>query len=194
VSKRRISLLGEEFDSGCYLLIIHLAEDRHLKFGCFNKGGAVFLPKGKYLYIGSAQGKKGASSLSARLMRHLTRCQGKHPHALRKLLLTEIINVGIPAKVPTGKQCRWHIDYLLELPQAEVTGVIAIRSNAHLEQQIADKLAALPETHIPARGLGASDHPGGTHLFHVQADASWWNNLNDLILEIFDPDDGLAKI
>lgn len=194
MSKKHITLLGEDFGSGSYLLIIHLAENQHLKFGRFNKGGAVFLPKGNYVYIGSARGQKGTSSLSARLMRHLTRCQGKYPQALRELLLAEFKNAGIPAKVPVRKQCRWHIDYLLEIPQAEVTGVITLRSRADLEHQIAEKLATLPETHIPARGLGASDHPGGTHLLHVQADTNWWNNLPDLIVEISNPDDGLAKI
>jgi Uri superfamily endonuclease len=194
VSKRHITFLGEEFGPGYYLLSIRLAENRHLQFGRFNQGGAVFLPKGDYLYIGSARSPKGSSSLSPRLMRHLTRCQDKHPHALRELLLAEFINARIPAKVPAEKRCRWHIDYLLEDPHAEVTGVITLSSAADLEQLIAEKLAALPETHIPAAGLGASDHPGGTHLFHVQANHDWWNNLPELILEIANTDDGLTKI
>ncbi len=77
------------------------------------------------------------------------------------------------AKVPANKRCHWHIDYLLELPEAEISGVIAIRTRDDLETQLAEDWPALPETTIPARGLGASDHPGSTHLFQLQETADW---------------------
>ena len=98
-------------------------------------------------------------------------------------MLHAVIDAGLPGKVPAKKTPRWHIDYLLDLPHVEITGVIAVRSLLADEKRLANWLAAMPETGIPARGLGASDHPGGTHLFSVQAGREWWENLPTRLLE-----------
>lgn len=190
----RIIILGETISTGCYLLRIQLLQAQKIQFGRYNQSGAHFLPKGDYIYIGSALGNKGASSLGYRLMRHLTRCSGDTPHAIRGECATQLYNAGIQAKVPRNKKCHWHIDYLLEIPQAQVIGIIILRSQADYEKQIAAAFANLPETSTPVPGLGASDHPGNTHLFHITAGADWWSRLPQFILDAAIAGDGLAKI
>ena len=191
---KHIILLGEDVCTGCYLLRIQLLQDRQIKFGRHNKGGAYFLPTGDYLYVGSAMGSRGASSLGCRLLRHLTRCKDARPHTIREIVSDQLLNAGITAKVPQKKSCHWHIDYLLENLQAEVINILALRSRTNLEKRIAKVVDALPETTIPVRGLGASDHPGGTHLFQVQAGEDWWQGLPDQLLAAVNLDDGSAKI
>ena len=189
-----IHLLGDSTPAGCYLLIIRLKAAKKLRFGRFNQGDAVFLPDGSYIYVGSARGERGSSSLGARLMRHATRCDPAHPQAIRESLQTQLLDADMHAKVPANKRCHWHIDYLLELPEAEISGVIAIRTRDDLEAQLARRLAALPETSIPARGLGASDHPGSTHLFQLQETADWQEKVSALCEVLLNPGDGMAKI
>jgi Uri superfamily endonuclease len=191
---KHIILLGEEISTGCYLLRIQMKQDREVRFGRHNKGGASFLPEGEYLYIGSALGQKGASSLGHRLMRHLTRCGDAPPHPLRERLFDQLVNAGLATKVPELKKCHWHIDYLLEIPEAEVSGILILRSRKNHEKAIARALESLPETSIPVPGLGASDHPGGTHLFALHADEVWWDRLPEFLPGIADLDDGMAKI
>jgi Uri superfamily endonuclease len=72
--------------------------------------------------------------------------------------------------------------------------VIAFRSKENHETTIAEILASRPEISLPARGLGASDHPGGTHLFFVQAETAWWNSLAKNCRGWINMDDGLPKI
>ncbi len=52
-------------DRGCYILILHLTEDRTLMIGSL---GDIFFPRGYYLYVGSAK-----RHLAKRLERHLRR-------------------------------------------------------------------------------------------------------------------------
>ena len=189
-----IHMLGDPLPCGCYLLIIRLSAAKKVIFGRFTQGDAVSLPEGTYLYVGSARGGQGSSSLSARLMRHATRCDPAHPQAIRESLQTNLLDAGLPAKVPAKKTCRWHIDYLLELPEAEISGVIAIRTREDMEQQLAWRLTALPETSLPARGLGASDHPGSTHLFQLQDTTGWQEKVCKLCEVLLNPGDGMAKI
>ena len=179
-----IQILGSGTNGGCYLLAIRLNGDQNLRFGMFNHGQEICLNAGEYLYIGSARGEQGASSLGYRLLRHATRSGDARPHAIRNRLLHAIKDAGLPAKVPAQKTCRWHIDYLLDLSQAEITGVTAARSRQADEKRLAELLAAMPETGIPAPGLGASDHPGGTHLLSVKAASKWWLNLPQLLREL----------
>ena len=52
----------EAQDRGCYLLVLHLPEDRNLAVGSL---GQVFFPQGYYIYVGSAK-----KNLARRLERH----------------------------------------------------------------------------------------------------------------------------
>jgi Uri superfamily endonuclease len=189
-----IQVLGSGTNGGCYLMEIQLNGDQNLRFGMFKQGQEICLKSGIYLYIGSALAEQGPSSLGARILRHATRSEDAPPHAIRERLHHALLDAGLPGKVPAKKTCRWHIDYLLDLPQADLCGVIALRSLLADEASLANALAEMPETIIPARGLGASDHPAGTHLFRVQASAEWWDRLPQLIQDQLQSDDGNPKI
>ena len=179
---------------GCYIISIHLGTGLKNSFGRYNHGDAVFLPAGGYLYVGSARGEKGSSSLGARLMRHATRTDPARPHAIREELLSQLQNAGITAKVPAKKQLHWHIDYLLDLPEAEINGMILLRTRQDREARLAEMLAALPQTSFPAPGLGASDHRGNTHLFYLQEQGDWPDRMTEISMGLLNPDDGMAKI
>lgn len=178
-----IQILGTGTNGGCYLLAIRLNGGQNLQFGMFNQGQEICRNSGEYLYIGSARGKQGARSLGYRLLRHATRSGDARPLAIRNRLLHAIKDAGLPTKVPAQKTCCWHIDYLLDLSQAEITGVIAVCSRQTDEKRLAELLAAMPETDIPAPDPGASDHPGDTHLLLVRAASKWWKNLPQLLLK-----------
>lgn len=174
-----ITLTGPAQPSGVYLLWIGLAEEAALSFGKFRQGERFQLPAGNYVYIGSAHGKRGASSLGYRLLRHATRTNGV-AHPIRPRLLKTLQEKGLPAKNPTQKTCHWHIDHLLDHPASSLQGVDAWMTDQHLEAALADKLAQMPETSIVVPGLGASDHAGGTHLLlfsSSSADVRWWAQL-----------------
>ncbi len=189
-----IQLVGRTGNTGCYLLLIRLRRNQEIRFGRFNNGRMVNLPKGFYLYIGSARGQRGASSLGYRLLRHTTRSGAKPPHATQKLLHVSLQDAGIPSKVPAEKRIHWHIDHLIDLMDAEIEGVLVIRGTDVDEKQLAERLTALPETSIPARGLGAGDHPGGTHLLSIDNAEEFWRMLPNWINSQSFLGDGMIKI
>jgi len=171
-----IMITGPAQPGGVYLLWIVVARAQSLAFGRFRQGEQVHLPAGGYVYVGSAHGQRGASALGYRLLRHATRTSSP-PHPIRAALLNTLQEKGLPAKLPAQKSLHWHIDYLLDLPDADIQGVAAILTDQRMEAKIANTLAQMPETSVPAAGLGASDHAGGTHLLHVPAGQAWWEGL-----------------
>jgi Uri superfamily endonuclease len=171
-----ITLIGPAQPGGVYLLWIALAKEQSLAFGRFRRGEQIHLPAGGYLYVGSAYGQRGAATIGYRLLRHATRTSSL-PHSIRPRLLNTLQEKGLPAKLPTRKSLHWHIDYLLDLPEAKLQGVIAILTNQRMEAKMATALAKQPETLVLAIGLGASDHAGGTHLLHIPAGQAWWESL-----------------
>ncbi|HKJ28055.1 MAG TPA: DUF123 domain-containing protein [Anaerolineales bacterium] len=179
-----VRILGAPLPSGVYLLGIRLNQPRAISFGRYNQGQPVAVPAGEFLYIGSASGQKGSSALAARLMRHTGRSGEKPHHTIQPILLRALQSNGLTAKIPQRKTVHWHIDYLLDEDTAEIFAVVAYRTNQHIEQALAETLAAQSETNILANGLGASDHPGGSHLLKVDAAPSWWGQLPDLLSQI----------
>lgn len=162
-----IMIFGEDTPGGVYSLRIHLFRPTRLVFGRHRDGTPIALERGDYLYIGAAQGNRGASTLANRLLRHATRGDGQPPHQIRAALQTALAEAGLNGVLPRRKTAHWHIDYLLDLPSARLTGVIAMRTNQKLEKPLAEELAARPETAPVSPGLGASDHPGHSHLFYL---------------------------
>lgn len=65
-------LAREVQDSGTYIIILHLAEDRTITVGSLGK---IFFPAGYYLYVGTA-----AKNLLARMKRHLRKRKKFHWH------------------------------------------------------------------------------------------------------------------
>ncbi|MEN8243195.1 MAG: GIY-YIG nuclease family protein [Chloroflexota bacterium] len=167
-----ITLLGTESPGGVYLLRVYLAQPTTLTFGRHRGGTPIPLPRGEYLYIGSA-----LSALTNRLLRHATRGGNQPAHQIRDALHSTLIETGLKGKLPTQKTVRWHIDYLLDLPSAEITAVLALRTDQKLEKPLAESLAALPETLPVSPGLGASDHPGQTHLLQVKKGNHCWERI-----------------
>lgn len=153
-----------------------------LQFGRFNQGRPISIPAGMLVYIGSAMGQKGSSSLARRLLRHATRT-GKRPyHPIRDHMLTTFPSVGLadtPLKPPTGKKIHWHVDYLLDGETAVLHHITILRSRTRLETPLAHLLMADPATFIIQPGLGASDASGETHLLGVTAVTNWWQTLTE---------------
>lgn len=178
-----IYLWGDQGVQGVYLLEIALSQSLSLAFGRFQQGRLFTLPAGTYLYVGSALGQSGATTLAGRLLRHATRTRAQPPHAIRSALQLALQQGGIAAKLPQQKRCHWHVDYLLDQPAAQLTQVYALRTGQALEATIARHLQADPAPQLVAAGLGASDHPNATHLFQLALPAAtqavWRQTLVD---------------
>ena len=172
-----IITIGTAAPGGIYLLHIHMATDLQVRFGRFNGGKPVMLTAGEYGYLGSALARGQTQRLGQRVVRHATRTAGQPAHAIRPALLAHLEMWGLEAKRLLPKQAKktfWHIDYLLDCPEAEIVAVYLIPTAEAIESVLAGFLEAQPETKIIARGLGASDDTGHTHLLRVDAAEDWW--------------------
>lgn len=182
-----IVIIGDDSQAGTYVLRIHLKENTTLKFGRFKKGKLISLPIGDYVYTGSALSEKGATSLARRLIRHATRSNHKPPHTIRKKMINRFIECGLGSGnlLPRqGKTLHWNVDFLLDLPSAELVNIFAIRSPERLENRLAKRLEQDPHTEIIERGLGANDTPGNTHLLRIRGDRMWWASLTDKVKRV----------
>ena len=179
-----IIIIGDESYAGTYILRIRLKKGAALRFGRFKKGKLISLPAGEYAYVGSALAEKGATTLARRLVRHATRSGDQHPHPIRETMLRRFAEWGLgdgnllPRR---GKTLHWNVDFLLDLPSAELVGISAIRSRKRLEDRLAKQLEEDPHTGVIERGLGANDVPGNTHLLYVSATEAWWASLPTLL-------------
>ena len=174
-----IQILGEKYQSGVYLLRLHIHQPLTVACGRFKRGQPLFFPPGDYVYVGSALGARGAT-LANRLARHATRTADRPPHALRTALLEHCTAGGLGGKhsgAPPPKKLFWHIDYVLNELTVELCGITALRTATCLEARLAQWLNADLDTFVVEKGLGASDHRGATHLLGVQADEAWWTGL-----------------
>ena len=164
---------------GTYILRIRLRRPLALGFGRFQGGRALPLAAGVYAYVGSALGRPGVPSLARRLLRHATRTDGSAQRVRARLgwALKAAGLADASVRPPLDKTRRWHIDYLLDHPAAALVGVIAIPGEIGCETALAGVLADDPMVRAPARGLGASDDPGHTHLLAVPEAAAWWAGL-----------------
>ena len=179
-----IVIIGDESYAGTYILRIRLKEDTALRFGRFKKGKLISTPAGEYAYIGSALAEKGATTLARRLVRHATRSGDQRPHRIREAMLCRFAECGLGDEnlLPRrGKTLHWNVDFLLDLPSAELVGISAIRSRKRLEDRLAKRLEEDSHTGVIERGLGANDVPGNTHLLRVSATEAWWASLPNLL-------------
>ena len=179
-SDRLLTVVGEQVQSGAYILRIRVKTPLALAFGRFRGGATVPLPAGDYLYVGSAMGRRGASSLARRLVRHATRSGDRAPHPIRAQMLETFARHGLGSgdlRPRRAKSLHWHVDYLLDPLAVSLTHVLAVRSTVRLEEAMAELVANRPYTSLPAPGLGASDTRGGTHLFAVAPMEAWWGTL-----------------
>lgn len=182
-----IIFIGNTYSQGIYLLRITVVAPITVTFGRFQGGRPIPIPPGDYLYIGSALGHRGASSLAGRLLRHTTRSDSLPPHAIRTPLATQLQEIGLITgnnKMSLRKRCFWHIDYLVDQLTAEITQISALRTARRLEAQLARTVALDPAVSPVVLGLGASDDPHATHLLRVEAAATWWPRLPRLMTNL----------
>jgi Uri superfamily endonuclease len=188
VAGRSIVDVGDGPASGIYLLHIVVAAPVAVVFGRFAGGKAILVQSGQYLYIGSACNPRGTPSLAHRLLRHLTRTNDQPPQSLRAQLAAHFA-----LSPPQTKRLRWHIDYLLDFAEVAVDQIVILRTGARppthaeataeatAEAEVARHLNALSTCRPVAPGLGASDHPGSTHLLAWHGtDAQWQQTLVQL--------------
>jgi Uri superfamily endonuclease len=180
-------ILGGQEQGGVYLLRLAVQETLSLALGRFLRGRPLTFPAGDYVYVGSALAERGATALASRLLRHATRSGGLPPHLIRQKMGCTFAAVGLgepDRKSPAEKRCFWHIDYLLDHPAVELTQLYIVRTELRLEPVVAQMLLHDEHTEIVAKGIGAHDHPGATHLLSVQAPASWWGTLTTRLVQL----------
>lgn len=172
-----VTLIGDQTPGGLYLLRILVREDVFVRFGRYRNGEPVMIPVGEYVYVGSARGQRGSSTLANRLLRHATRSRDNNPHLIRPMLAEVFQSSGIGGVIPDKKSLHWHVDYLLDLPEAEISNVIVLYGGVISERRLATIVLDQPGTASFAPGLGAGDDPGNTHLLTLQGGESWWLKL-----------------
>lgn len=183
-----IAIVGKAGQGGTYVLRIRLAREVRLRFGGFKRGKEISMPAGEYAYVGSALAEKGGASLARRLVRHATRSGNRRPHAIRGEMVEYFGEVGLGAGdlLPGGKKKRWNVDFLLDLAETEIVGVVIARSPVRLEGRLARLLKEDPQTGVVERGLGAGDAVGETHLLRVEGGEAWWARLAERVAGLVD--------
>ncbi|NQU45951.1 MAG: GIY-YIG nuclease family protein [Chlorobium sp.] len=171
LSTPKFTIFGDNCRMGSYILFIRVEKNLSISFGRFQKGEPVLVEAGEYLYLGSALGNRPSGSpLAARLLRHASRSGKLRAHAIRKPMVKRFKEAGlvdaVSKKIPP-KHTHWHADWLLDRLEAEITGVVAIRSPLRLEDALSEALALHPETRPLAPRLGAQDARSGTHLLRL---------------------------
>ncbi|NTU69153.1 MAG: DUF123 domain-containing protein [Chlorobiaceae bacterium] len=176
----QFTTFGKNSREGSYLLLINLRDSAGISFGRFMGGREIRLDQGSYLYVGSALGSgQGAYPLASRLLRHASRSAGRSPHQLRERLMAHFKAFGFePKRERPEKKLHWHIDFLLDLPEAELAHVVMVAGPARLEHRLAELAASMPGVSPVADRLGAQDAASGTHLFRVEDPGDLLERLN----------------
>ena len=169
-SYKHMTFVGNNLPCGIYVLLITVLSDLDLKFGRFKKGKVIHLPRSHYLYVGSALGQKGSTSLA---------------HQIRPQMLEFFPNIQLgkgdlrPSK---PKNLFWNIDHLLNCTEVEINGLVGLRTEAKLEAEIGKQLELRPDTHIIEKGLGANDIKENTHLLQfVDSNRNWPSLVDSLV-------------
>lgn len=123
---------------GSYIIVMHLPENINVRVGAL---GELDFVKGYYLYIGSAMGKKGSTTLENRVKRHVSN--------------------------PNDKKLFWHIDYLLTNKACVIACIYLIPSLNRLECLIAKDLSQISDNIV--KDFGSSDCDCLSHLFYFQS-------------------------
>lgn len=122
---------------GCYIIVILLQENSKIEIGSLGK---IYFSKGYYLYVGSAMGSAGSTTLINRVKRHLLDSNNKKFH--------------------------WHIDYLLDNPNCLIEKLYLIPSLQSYECVIAQELLFLSDNYI--KNFGSSDCHCKSHLLYFK--------------------------
>ena len=120
--------------TGTYILVIYIEKEKELTVGAL---GLRKFKKGFYLYVGSAMGRAGSSTLLNRVKRHVRPFSQKKNH--------------------------WHIDYLLENESVKIIQIFLIPSTNKIECLISDELHDNCDGFI--KNFGSSDCSCVSHLY-----------------------------
>jgi Uri superfamily endonuclease len=139
---------------GVYILLVELVEESQIIIG---ELGLQTVPKGFYLYVGSALGK-ASTSLGWRMARYLNIHKRKH---------------------------RWHIDYLLNSEHAEISGIFFAKTHEDLECALSKEISIEEWIETPLKGFGSSDclENCPAHLYRSKIDDV--GVLTERIIRIF---------
>jgi Uri superfamily endonuclease len=169
MSGSQFTIFGNKYTMGSYILFIRISSSFQLAFGRFQLSRIFSIPEGDYLYIGSALGRTG-NPLARRLIRHASRSSGKKPHEIREAIVKLFSNNDASRNCtiePTEKKLHWHIDYLLEHAEAEISHIVIIRNPEKIEHNLSEFLSSVQETTQLAPRLGAQDTRNSTHILSV---------------------------
>ena len=122
---------------GSYILVVFNQKNIKLLIGVLGK---IEFKMGFYLYVGSAMGNSGSTTLINRVRRHVTPSESKKIH--------------------------WHIDYLLNNKFTSVHYVYLIPSLQNLECLIASELLNKSDDQI--KKFGSSDCLCNSHLLYFK--------------------------
>lgn len=161
------------------MLRLLVSRNIRVRFGQFMRGKQIGVPKGVYVYVGSAMGTR--ERLGQRLARHTTRGEGRRFQDIRDQVVGVFGNNVLPRRV---KRLRWHIDFLVDRYEVTVSHVWCLCSAERLEGKIAEALLQDEQTGVLAVGLGASDAPGKTHILRVPEEMAWWRAWGNRFMEM----------
>ena len=114
------------------------------------------------------------------LLRHATRRDEGNPQKIQGAMLKvfEVVGLGtVQLKPPDRKKLFWNVDYLLEEDVVDLSHVVIIRTRNRFEDELAQFLEAEPKSSALAKGLGAHDSHGRTHILIFRETADWWQQL-----------------
>jgi Uri superfamily endonuclease len=171
MSDTQFTIFGNKCRMGSYILFVRISSPFQLSFGRFQQGKLFTIPESDYIYIGSALGGgKSGNPLARRLIRHASRSAEKPPHeiraALKQFFSKDDVTINRTIE-PLTKKLHWHIDYLLDRPEAEIIHIVIIRGPMKMEQKLSELLESLQETSLLAPRLGAQDARNSTHLLRI---------------------------
>ena len=120
---------------GSYILVIFIQKNIELIIGTL---GNIVFKEGYYLYVGSAMGNSGSTTLINRVKRHIS--------------------------FSKNKKIYWHIDYLLNSENTSLCSLYLIPSPQNLECLIASELLKISQDYV--NNFGSSDCNCKSHLFY----------------------------
>jgi Uri superfamily endonuclease len=183
----QFTIFGDNYPRGSYILFLNVSKPIRLSFGKFQGGRLLDVPEGEYLYIGSALGGgKADNPLAKRLVRHASRSGNRAPQQIQTTLrlLFEPGKSDKKADTPLHKKPHWHIDYLLDCPETEITHIVIIQSPLRLEPLLCSFICALDAAEPLAKRLGAQDTKNSTHLLKITNTEKMLQTIKNKIPEL----------
>lgn len=126
-------------------------------------------------------------TLARRLLRHATRHDTANPQQIRAEMRRAFNDAGLGTtqlKPSKKKKLFWNIDYLLEENVVDLSHVLVMRTKLKFEDELARFLEEEPNCRALAKGLGAHDKYGSTHVLLIQETVAWWRQLPKRVEEL----------